>query len=147
MSFLILVAFEVIFTLVVVVEYIIGWTTSSTLSKWLNEWNNIEADMDNCQGMVHNLDLSKFWKYFAIPYIMIPTIALGTPILITEWDGRYPAGVIVTLVFSYVATACVQTQDVKVIVMFKAIEMSFKKVLHYNYKTMDPYKDFLFQNT
>lgn len=126
-----------------ILDYFIAWASSRALVKWLNNWNEIEHKLvsitstkswdgsQNEEILNFKSNFTKVRTTIVVILLVCPTLFFGTSILFTGSHPGYPVAFCMEIVYSYISSICFGAEDVKTVIMFKAVEDSLGKVGHY----------------
>jgi hypothetical protein len=108
----------------------IAWSRTRQLADWINKLNDIDHDLSTIcpKEWEDNKELSETVWCFAVFYIALPSLLIGSVISAFTADWNYPFYMVLVVVSSYLPNVVILAKDTNLILMFRSIEIAIRCV-------------------
>lgn len=110
------------------IDYFIAFLKAPKLTKWLNDWNEIEDEMQQMGFSMDQIKIRKFIKYFIPLFEFGPVLAVGGFETFLRLDPKYPVHCVFIIIYASLPHICYSAGDSQALVMLKCLQVEFREV-------------------
>ncbi|OXA55036.1 hypothetical protein Fcan01_10213 [Folsomia candida] len=111
------------------IDYLIAFLKASTLTKWLNNWNEIEDDMQQMGFTRDKIEIQKFMKYVIPFFEFAPILVFGSIETFLTFDVKYPIHCVLVIIYNYLPHMCYASGESQALIMLKCLQVEFGEVI------------------
>lgn len=115
-------------------DYLLAFLKAPELANWLNNWNDIEDEMEQIDCNRDEITIHTFLIYFIPLYEFVPLLILASYETVLRLDPVYPIHCVLIIIYGYLPSISYALGDSMALIFLKCLQVEFRQVCELRWK-------------